>query len=463
MPAELFGCRLSKTKTSRVGSLYLPVRLVSFQAHRLLSCALAKTIDKGCFTEDRDASSNPTLWPTLSPDHYRTGPTPSGATTPSGAMLRLAYLAFLYLWHGGRWSTRSEELTAEGSDDEEEASSSTTASAAVQASIVNSSPRESSAALAPAAGSRLQHRLAGGTTAPSSSAVGGVQSTSSSGESDEDCLKKKLKRISIVDKLTALTVLTSTVSDLDLFADWYFLNQGLQGESELIYKVTLAFSVVGTIMYLLITFEFHMVSKVWTLYRGMPLNPLQHVPLGWQLLINVVVEDIPQLVITLITSPTSTAGVLNIATAVFALLAKAAEGYETRKDLPMSSQLRMVEEDPRIVWRMMVQRRTAEQLAAQAARLTVLVNRFRRDRNEKQRQVLAFQVMQASTPEVLERELSDMRNILDVQNLELGDCGLKGGYFSRSSTYIGMPVGVCEDPKYTHATSPPAATTAPQK
>ena len=245
-------------------------------------------------------------------------------------------------------------------------------------------------------------------------------------ESGDDEIQTQLKRISIVENMSALTVLTSIVSDLDVFADWYFLNE--EGQESDIFDVALAFTVVGTIMYILITVEFHFISMARTWWRkDRPLNPLEHVPLGRQLLINVLVEDIPQLVITWVTSPTSVAGVLNITTAVFALLTKAAEGFERRNELPMSSKLQMVEEDPMVVRHMLAQRRNAEELASKAASLTVLVNEHRRETSSEGQRRTAFRIMQATT-DFLNGKLDFVRQKLDVPSLDLDDLGLQGEY-----------------------------------
>lgn len=353
-------------------------------------------------------------------------------------MLRLAYLAILYWWQGGGLSSLSEELTAESSDED---TSTTTTSTADNTSGGNTQKTSSTSTPAPASASQLQAPPARGITAAAAlgNAERGVgsntvhaQQGASSDESKNKELEMLLKRISIVDKLTALTVLTSILSDLDLFADWYFFRQDLEGESTVTSDVALAFTVVGTVVYVLLTVEFHLFNTVVTLWcrKGEPLNPLQHVPLGWQLFLCVALEDIPQLIITCVTSPTSVAGVLNIATAGFAVLAKIAEGFETRRDLPMSSQLRMVEEDPGIVRHMMVQRREAEELTARAASLAYYVNQYRQvpksdSSSDKRRAASAFRVMQVD-PEFLNGKLNYMREKLEVSKLDFNFSYLKG-------------------------------------
>ncbi|CAN0013016.1 unnamed protein product [Scytosiphon promiscuus] len=231
-----------------------------------------------------------------------------------------------------------------------------------------------------------------------------------------------LKRSVIAAKLTPLVVLASFVSDLDVVADWVFFNEGLGGEGQLIYYTALVFAVFGTIMYVLVTVEFHLVSKARAWWEGRPLGPLEHISLGWQLGINVIVEDIPQLVITCVTSPTSTAGVLNITTAAFALLAKMTEAFAT----PMSSQLRMIEADPRVVRYVTEQRRNAEELADKAGRIVDLVNRFRKEPDGSKRQAaIAFYVMQTDSS-FLDGELDCVREKLLAPTMELDNLRVKG-------------------------------------
>lgn len=358
-------------------------------------------------------------------------------------MLRLMYLAFLYWWYGGSLSTRSEELAA-GSSVEGGSATSTFPPAPSHPSIENSTLR------APSTDSQLQHLSTSPTEAALGNAERGVHSWiggvhGGSGNDDLREEQNKLKRAVILDKLVPLTVLISIVSDLDVFADWYFFNEGLEGDTQILTKVALAFTVIGTLMYVLLTLEFHPISMLQTRMTGRPLSPLQHVPLGWQLAINMVVEDIPQLVITCMASPASVAGVLNITTAVFSLMSKITEGFATRNDLPMSSKLGMIEEDPGVVRHMMVQRRKSEQLAAIAAKLAVLVNKYRQERDLKRQRAFAFQVMQVD-PGFLNESLNYIREQLEVEELDISYSGLKGEqtwglYFARSSKFDWAKLG----------------------
>ncbi|CAN0328539.1 unnamed protein product, partial [Pylaiella littoralis] len=347
-------------------------------------------------------------------------------------MLRLVYLVFLYCWYGGSLSSIKEDLPGEGSD-KRSAATSSPAPARDSPSEGDSRSRGKIPPPGPVAGSQLQHLPTSPPAVALENANRGAPFSSEQGRSgardvrrdDEIREEHQLKRVSIVDKITPLTVLTSLVSDFDLAADWYFFKDGLEGQPQLLYIFALAFTVIGTIMYILLTLEFHPISKVQGWWVGKSPGPLQHVSLGWQLAINVIVEDIPQLVITWIASPDSVAGALNIATAGFSLLTKIAEAVATRRDLPMSSQLRMVEEDPGVVRHMMVERRNLEKLAASAAKLAVHVNKCRQESDSERQRALAFEVMQLD-PGLLSGSLTYIREKLDVPALDLARSGLTG-------------------------------------
>ncbi|CAM9968471.1 unnamed protein product [Ectocarpus fasciculatus] len=372
-------------------------------------------------------------------------------------MLRLAYLACLYLWYEFcSWTdikhrkSRGQTCVGESSGertrvDEEDDGASTRAplASALPADLVQRKRQGQYRTHGTAGGRHVGAKRRNSASTPEAcpspagqdSMQRGSRWTDADGHSED--LRRTLKRSAIWEKVTPLTVLTSIVSDLDLFADWYFLKEGLEDAQELVADVAFVLTIVGTVMYVLLTLEFHPVSEAWTWCRGgRALSPLQHVPLGWQLLLNAVVEDIPQLVITWVTSPTSVAGVLNIATAGFALLAKMAEGFATRKDLPMSSQLRMIDTDPGVVQHLLNARHKAEELAANAATLAVLVNRFgmenaavarnpENERHSKRLIATAYQVMQVD-PGFLNGELGYIREKLEVSRLDLGHSGLKG-------------------------------------
>eukprot|EP00903_Cladosiphon_okamuranus_P020906 g19199.t1 len=257
--------------------------------------------------------------------------------------------------------------------------------------------------------------------------------SSSGSRWDEDdaqrnpALANSLKRDIIREKMTPLMMLTSVVADLDLFADWLFFEEGLEGQPQLLADFALAFTIVGTIMYALVTLEFHPISKVWTwLRKGVPLGEGQHVSLGRQLLLNIVVEDVPQLIITGIADPTSGAGVLNLATAGFSLLAKGAEAVSTLHDPPMAAQARKIEADPGAIRYVNRQKRKAEELVARTTGLlTTYREEGRRGRNGNGLAAIAFRIMQVDGG-FLDGELAYVRKKLDVPVLKLGASGLGG-------------------------------------
>eukprot|EP00752_Nemacystus_decipiens_P014567 g12973.t1 len=315
-------------------------------------------------------------------------------------MLRLVYLSLLYWRCGGNvWAL------FRGKKEQPEASSDSTVS--------GDAVENGNSGVAPA--SQVPPVLS-----PSGSTRGGYDAPR------DPALVDSLKRRIIRDKITPLMMLTSVVADLDLFADWLFLKEGLEGQSQLLSNFALAFTVVGTFMYVLVTLEFHPISKVWTCLRGRPLSPEQHVSLGWQLLLNVVVEDVPQLIITGIADPTSGAGVLNIATAGFSLLAKAAEAFATLRDPPMSAQARKIEEDPGII--RYINRKKLE-IDRMAATIAGLIGEYRdaviRGADSQRPAAIAFKIMQADGG-FMDGELGYVRGTLEIAELDLSECRLEG-------------------------------------
>lgn len=339
-------------------------------------------------------------------------------------MLRLLYLAFLYWWYGGSLSSISEEISEDSSD---QGSSDTSAFAS--APERKSTWEENSTPPAPEDDSQLEDLTTTPTAAFLGDAEKGVQPSTEEerdgGSSDEGLRDKlQLKRASILDKVTPLTVLTSLVSDLNVVADWFFFKEVLETQSKFLVGFVLSFTVVGTIMYVLVALEFHPISKIQTWWAGKSLSSLD-VPLAWQLAINVLLEHIPQLIITCTVSPSSVAGVLNITTTGVSLPSKLTEGYATQTDLPMSSLLGMVEEDPEVVRQTIVQRRYLKELAAKAAELAVLVIKCRKESDSKLQRAMAFHVMQLY-PELLKGRLTFIRERLDSEELDLSECGLTG-------------------------------------
>lgn len=82
--------------------------------------------------------------------------------------------------------------------------------------------------------------------------------------------------------------------------------------------------------------------------KGNPLSRLQHVGLGWQLLANVFLEDVPQFVITIITRPTSVSGVLNLTASGLSLCAKIVKGISSQRAPSLATQFMMIDQDPAV-------------------------------------------------------------------------------------------------------------------
>lgn len=160
--------------------------------------------------------------------------------------------------------------------------------------------------------------------------------------------RQTLKRRTILARLTPIVLLTSFTSDLDLVTDWAFLHYGLAGQGEVITRLAWFFAIVGTVMWALSTTEFALMSKVRSMWKNNPLSRLEHVGLGWQLLANVFMEDLPQFVITIITKPNSVTGVLNLATSGLSLSAKVIHGFSSKRAPSLSTQFKMIDQDPAV-------------------------------------------------------------------------------------------------------------------
>ena len=139
-----------------------------------------------------------------------------------------------------------------------------------------------------------------------------------------------LRRRLIKKSITPSLMLTSILADIDVAADWYFwVSADFTGtQFEGIEGVALFFAVVGTITWLVLATD----ALGWLRVYACRNSPLWGTFLLWPL-INVFVEDLPQLVITFMTTAFDTvAGTLNIATAAVSLLVKVVEAYGSRTD-----------------------------------------------------------------------------------------------------------------------------------
>lgn len=151
-----------------------------------------------------------------------------------------------------------------------------------------------------------------------------------------------LKRRIIRRKLDVWAVVSSSIADIDVVADWYYYTYDLAKAGDSLQKIGLVFALLGTLLWFMHTTEGHvvemgcrlMVSLFDKIFGGAlgvkqesgaaaVLGYLEHFPLRLQLSLNVAFEDLPQLVITFLADDVGTvAGVLNVATASLAFLAK---------------------------------------------------------------------------------------------------------------------------------------------
>lgn len=213
--------------------------------------------------------------------------------------------------------------------------------------------------------------------APDRSEVGGAEL----GGRQEWFLSKKdrqiLKRRTIMERFTPLMVLSSFVSDLDLIADWCYLHYGLADFGVVVCQIALFFAIVGSILWVLSTTEFAVLSVVRSTWKGNSWRHLQHVGLGWQLLANVIAEDLPQFVITIITKPTSVTGVLNLTASGLSVVARVIHGILSKHSPSLSTQFVMIDQDPAVTRNLFKLRDEAKSKAAAAEKLVYLawVNR----------------------------------------------------------------------------------------
>lgn len=149
-------------------------------------------------------------------------------------------------------------------------------------------------------------------------------------EPDDDTDGTWLRRGLIKSMFTPSAILRSVVADIDLVADWYFWQSDSIQDSKYdgIALAALVFTVLGTITWLLLATD----GLGWLRVRACRGGFCGSAHRYWSL-VNTLVEDLPQLVITLITTGFYTVpGALNIATAIFGFLAKIADSYSGRKD-----------------------------------------------------------------------------------------------------------------------------------
>lgn len=158
-----------------------------------------------------------------------------------------------------------------------------------------------------------------------------------------------LKRRTITSRLKPLVILSSFISDLDLVTDWVFLYFVLVDFPVALQRAGLVFAISGTIMWALSTTEFALLSHLKLLWRGNnPMSRIEYTGLGWQMLLNVIAEDLPQFIITVITKPTSIPGALNIATSLFSLMSKVVTGISSTSKPSLATQFAMIDVNPAV-------------------------------------------------------------------------------------------------------------------
>jgi hypothetical protein len=182
--------------------------------------------------------------------------------------------------------------------------------------------------------------------------------------SEQRALKKRI----ILHKLRLpLAFIASTPADFDLITDWVFVGAELNGWSGL-RIAAFCFSVIGSIMWASVAFEVPLVAQIWR--KALKKHIDQRMPAGVLLLANMIVEDVPQLIITAIDSMQK--GKLN------ALAAINFAGSGSWHEVQTRAELNMVEQAAAAMEIVLDKRDDAHDAARAAARLTDLVFKAKR-------------------------------------------------------------------------------------
>lgn len=220
---------------------------------------------------------------------------------------------------------------------------------------------------------------------------------------DHEARRRKLKRRIIRRKLGPWTLVASIIADFDVVADWVFYASDVSARGDVMRDIGLAFATLGTFLWFLLVTEGHVVdwgvqlaSSLYHCRRDrarrrrqqqqqeieMPLGILEHIPLKYQMGLNVAFEDVPQLIITLLAedSVSTAAGSFNVTTAVFSFLAKVADVLEaSRVDAPMAVQLRMVDIESGVMETLLTAQDKLEQQEEKSAAVVVALAGLARD------------------------------------------------------------------------------------
>ena len=142
-------------------------------------------------------------------------------------------------------------------------------------------------------------------------------------------------------KFKAISVLTSAAADFDVVADWLYYFQSIRQLDDdgnklvpgYLLTILLASCIFGTLSWLILATDGRVVAP---LFRA--LN-IEGISIGWVLLGTVLVEDIPQVILTFIiddyydSDTVTSLAMFNLCTSLYDTLIKIAEAYDERNDI----------------------------------------------------------------------------------------------------------------------------------
>ena len=135
-------------------------------------------------------------------------------------------------------------------------------------------------------------------------------------------------------KFRAISLLTSVASDFDLIADWWFFAAVKNEDSVplILKQLQLGFCLVGLFTWLTLASDGRLIKPLLKLFN------IRGFGTGHYLIIAVILEDIPQIILTALIevrldSGTFTYAVINFMTAIYDILIKVAEAYDERHDV----------------------------------------------------------------------------------------------------------------------------------
>ena len=142
-------------------------------------------------------------------------------------------------------------------------------------------------------------------------------------------------------KFKAISVLTSAAADFDVVADWLYYFQSIRQLDDdgnklvpgYLLSILLVSCIFGTLSWLILATDGRVVAP---LFRA--LN-IEGISIGWVLLGTVLVEDIPQVILTFIiddyydSDSVTSLAMFNLCTSLYDTLIKIAEAYDERNDI----------------------------------------------------------------------------------------------------------------------------------